>query len=688
MKTLIKLILILSLISLTHSSSTCGGEDSDHAAVSRAFAAVANFNTSWLSHPNCSTPRVYEIILPSRNLTGAVAWKHLCNLTRLRTLDLSGNYLAGSVSPAIWSLPGLLAVDLSRNRLGGAVGVVKPGLLGSSPVRRVNLSYNRFSSFTHFSYFGNLTSFDMSHNDFQGVAFPSWFSNLTNLETLDVSGCDFSGNLKPISGFKSLKYLDVSSNRFAGRFPADFPQLDGLKFLNISFNNFSVSLDSKKLQKFGNSAFIHAGNLTSPPVNNTASTTKPDLHINRNQPAATPHRQTNNLKPVKNKKKPDSKKRRDLILFATLASSSFLAMAGIALFTYCAYRKRKWARRNKWSISKPVHQIPFRIEKSGPFAFETESGSSWVADIKEPTSAPVVMFEKPLMNLTFKDLIAATCRFGKESLLAEGRCGPLYRAVLPGELHVAIKVLENARGLSHDEAVAMFEDLSRLKHPNLLPVFGYCIAEENANFQLVLYEYMPNGDLHRWLHDELPFLSGPPDTDDWSGDVWEIRAGPAGPGPDDKVEWHTRHRIAVGVARGLAYLHHAGSRPVVHGHLVPSNVLLSDDCEPRIADFGMGSGSTFGDVHDFGVVLIELLTGRPGMDETVGWVRGLVRDGKGEEALDSRLAGCGAEVAGQMVECLRVGYLCTAEDPGKRPTMRQVLGMLKELNPSPPLECI
>lgn len=474
MKAMLRFLLLVSLLSLSE-SSTCGNT-SDHALLLKAFASVSGFNAS--SEFNCS---ISEIRLASRNLTGAVSWKYLRNMTRLRTLDLSGNRLTGSVPSSLWFLPNLAEINLSRNRLGGAVGLPRPELLKSSPVRKIDLSFNRFRNFTYLSDFSNLTSLSLSHNDFRAVL-PSWLSNLTNLQSLDLSGCNISGDLGAISGIKSLKYLDVSTNRFTGDFPSDIQSLVNLRFLNISFNNVSGFLDSKYVRKFGDSAFIHAGNLTA--RNNTAAAatsttaTAPDLHIKPHPPAARrnpppPQIQKANLRPaVKHVHR--SKARKIVILAAAVASS--IAVAAAAVFACCVCRKRRRASKHgKWSISTPI-QIPFRMEKSGPFSFETESGSSWVADIKEPTSASVVMFEKPLMNLTFKDLIAATSHFGKESLLAEGRCGPVYRAVLPGDIHVAIKVLENARCLSHDEAAAMFEDFSRLKHPNLLPVSGYCIA--------------------------------------------------------------------------------------------------------------------------------------------------------------------------------------------------------------------
>ncbi|PIN19557.1 Serine/threonine protein kinase [Handroanthus impetiginosus] len=670
MKTFFILMFFISLVVLAESSSSCN--TSDKTLLAKAFVSVSGFKISWFrSQSNCTNPPISQIQLPSRNLSGTISWKFLKKMTHLQRVNLSNNYLTGSVSPIIWFLPNLTEIDLSENRLGGAIGLPKPGLLKSSRLQRINLSFNRFKNFTYLPNFPSLNHFNLSHNNLQ-VNFPSWFAKLTNLESLDISGCNFSGSIKPISGLRFLKHLDISGNHLTGNFPSEFPPLSNLKFLNISFNNFSGFLDSKNAQKFGNSAFIHAGNR----ITRKNSTTTPELHINPPPPTPLhkppPKNSEINLNPMK-KRDHKSKSRKILILVTSVASSLILA---IGVVTYCLCRKRKRGKQNKWSISTPI-QVPFRIEKSGPFAFETESGSSWVADIKEPTSAPVVMFEKPLMNLTFKDLIAATSHFGKESLLAEGRCGPLYRAVLPGDLHMAIKVLENARKLSHDQAVAMFEDFSKLKHPNLLPICGYCIAGKE---KLVLSEYMANGDLHRWLH-ELP--TGAPNVEDWSTDTWEIQNGSHNTSPE-KMEWHTRHRIAVGVARGLAYLHHAGSKPVVHGHLVLSNILLADDFEPRITDFGLSQDqvgvSTEDDVYNFGVVLVELLTGRSGSRETVDRVRRLVKDGQAASALDSRLRDGGDSVS-EMVECLRVGYLCTAETPGKRPTMQQVLGLLKDIHP-------
>ncbi|KAK2995996.1 hypothetical protein RJ640_017360 [Escallonia rubra] len=664
-KVLCQLLLVISLFALVE--STCNNT-TDLQLVSKAFSSVSNFNASWFinsSLSNCSSnPPITRINLPSRNLTGALSWKFLKNMSHLHSIDLSNNSLKGYVPSWFWSVRSLVEVNLSKNRLGGII--VGP----SSSIQVLNLSNNRFTNMANFTSFSNLISLDLSHNALNFL--PFGFTNLTNLQHLDISSCNISGSSKPISNLHSLEYLDLSNNHMNGNFPSDFPTLSGLNLLNVSFNNFTGLIGSENIQKFGSSAFIHAGHF------NTSKFT-PNLHAKPPTPSSKtpPHKLTQKPKPI-GKKKPKSKP--IIPILAVSLGSTFVALV-MLVSACCIYRKRKLAKMNKWAISKPI-QMPFKIEKSGPFSFETESGTSWVADIKEPSSAPVVMFEKPLLNLTFKDLIAATSHFGKESLLAEGRCGPVYRAVLPGDVHVAIKVLEHAREVDHDDAAAMFEDLSMLKHPNLLSICGYCIAGKE---KLVLFEYIANGDLHRWLH-ELP--TGEPNVEDWSTDTWEHgdngESGPHVSSPE-KLEWQTRHRIAVGIARGLAYLHHARSKPVVHGHLVPSNILLADGFEPRVADFGLSQdrvgGSTEGDVYCFGAVLIELMTGQPGSDETVAWTRRLVREGRGSEALDARLR-LGGHSLSEMVEGLRVGHLCMAEAPNKRPTMQQALGLLKDIHPS------
>lgn len=457
MKLFCRFLIAFSLIALVESS--CNSTDLE--LVSKAFKSVSGFNLSWfqVADGNCSNPPITNISLSFRNLSGPISWKYFRNMSQLHTLDLSGNSLEGLVQGSLWSSPSLVLVNLSNNQFGGGINASGNGLFSSIQV--LNLSSNRFTNVVQLSNFPNLTILDLSHNNL--ATLPFGFTNLTKLNYLDISRNNISGNVKPISFLHSLNHLDVSNNSMNGTFPCDFPPLGNLKFLNISFNYFTGKVLPEKYKRFGKTAFLDSGTSI---FNNSNKTPKPSIRI---QP------------PPINKHRP-----KPLVLILSCASA-FLVFVFMSICVVFFCKRKRQRQKNIWAISKPV-QIPFKFEKSGPFSFETESGTSWVADIKEPTSAPVVMFEKPLMNLTFKDLIAATSHFGKDSQLAEGRCGPVYRAILPGDIHVAIKVLENARDVHHHDAVSLFDQLSRLKHPNLLPLSGYCIAGRYY-FKLLIFYY-------------------------------------------------------------------------------------------------------------------------------------------------------------------------------------------------------
>ncbi|RLM79093.1 hypothetical protein C2845_PM12G07900 [Panicum miliaceum] len=581
--------------------------------VRAAFLNVSNFQPPLPGRRACRPVR--RLPFPSRNLTGPVDWAELGNLSSLLTVDLSGNSLQGGIDASFWRAPSLRAVDVSRNNLDG---VLRFDDVPSMRLAALNVSGNQFTSVV-------------------GLA------GLTGLEVLDVSRNRVGAAPEGLQNLTKVRWLDLSWNGMAGRFPDDLPPLDGLVSLNISHNNFSGTVPAAAVRRFGQSAFFQAGNA---------------------------------LQVIEDGAPSGGKKRKRAVVIALIAAGAAVTAAALAFVAACV--ARGLARRRKKKKK--------RKDKDGKAAV-WEDEEVVVGAVKVAAAAPVVVLERPLMELTLADLAAATSGFGRESQLAEtgGRSGAAYRAVLPGDLHVVVRVVEGpvaGVGEDDDEAAtaAGFRELARLRHPNILPLLGYCIAGKQ---KLLLFEYMEKGDLHRWLH-ELPV--GSMDTEDIGIDTMEALEDrkPAG-------DWPTRYRIILGIARGLAFLHQgwAGSgRPIVHGRLVPTNILLGDDMEPRISDFLHPSDETpEGDVYRFGTLVFELVTGQARWnDASTRWARGVIRNRKGLNLVDDRLlrgdAAGAPEAEKEMAECLQVGFLCTAGAPEKRPTMQQVVGLLKDIRPA------
>jgi hypothetical protein len=441
---LLLLLLVLSASVPDPVSSSCAGGGADDAAiVAAAFRHVHNFQPQ--SVAACAPLR--ELRLPSRNLTGAVAWASLANLSALAALDLSGNALRGAIPGRFWRAPSLLSVDVSRNQLGGSLRVEpNPRLLS------LNVSGNRFTGVAGLDGLAGLDALDLSANRIRAV--PPGLRWLTRLSRLDVSG-----------------------NAMQGRFPGDMPPLAGIRFLNVSYNNMSGAVNASAIKKFGPSAFLHAGNASLVFSKDSPAPRRAP------RPSPPPHRAgSTNKGPATKAKSTTETKRKGKKHLGVVAVALVCGVASLIVLlclvgsVACGVvRCRK--RRNGGEEAE---------EKKAQWGEKDEEEEVAVpaAAAKGASAAPVVLFQRPLMELTLADLAAATSGFGRESQLAErgGRSGAAYRAVLPGDLHVVVRVVEGAMaGVEEDDdnpaaAAAAFRELARFRHPNILPLLGYCIA--------------------------------------------------------------------------------------------------------------------------------------------------------------------------------------------------------------------
>ncbi|XWS76977.1 hypothetical protein CRYUN_Cryun01aG0224600 [Craigia yunnanensis] len=284
---------------------------------------------------------------------------------------------------------------------------------------------------------------------------------------------------------------------------------------------------------------------------------------------------------------------------------------------------------------------------------------------------------------TLRELELATNGLCEENVIGEGGYGIVYRGVLTDGTKVGVKNLLNNRGQAEKEFKVEVETIGRVRHKNLVRLHGYCV--EGA-YRMLVYEYVDNGNLERWLH----------------GDVGDV----------SPLTWDIRMNIILGTAKGLAYLHEGLEPKVVHRDVKSSNILLDCQWNPKVSDFGLAKllcsersylttrvMGTFGyvapeyactgmlneksDVYSFGILIMEIISGRSPVDYSrpqgevnlVEWLKTMVGNRKSEEVVDPKLPEMPSSKALKRV--LLVALRCVDPDATKRPKMGHVIHMLE-----------
>ncbi|CAJ2646881.1 unnamed protein product [Trifolium pratense] len=562
------------------------------------------------------------------------------NLSKLFLLELELNMFEGDIPSSIGNCKHLQHLELSHNKLSGTIPVEVFNLF--SLTNLLNLSHNSLSGNLprEVGLLKNINWLDISENHLSGDI-PGTIGECTSLEYLHLEGNSFNGTIPPsLASRKGLRYLDLSRNQLDGLIPDVMQNISSLEYFNVSFNMLEGEVPTGGV--FGNATQVAIIG------NNKLCGGISKLHL----PPC----------PIKGRKHAKNHKLKLIVVLVSVVSF-LLILSFIIIVNWIRKRNKK----RSFDSSPTIDQ---------------------------------------LAKVSYQDLHQGTDGFSSRNLIGSGNFGSVYKGNLVSEDNVvAVKVLNLQKKGAHKSFIVECNALKNIRHRNLVKILTCCSSTDykGRDFKALVFDCMKNGSLEQWLHLNMSNAEHP-----------------------TTLDLIHRLNIIIDVASALHYLHQECEQLVIHCDLKPSNVLLDDDMVAHVSDFGiarlvsaiggtshkntstigvkgtvgyappeygMGSEvSTYGDMYSFGILMLEMLTGRRPVDEAF-------KDGQNlhnfveisfpdnlMKILDPHLVSRDAEVSIQdgnganliqtVEECLvslfRIGLLCSMESPKDRMNIADV----------------